>query len=277
MFYPFVGISRSSVQRIAKSRGLQPKKKVRVHKIPKPKKRIETNEERRARCAEDLLFMCDSTQEDLVKNGVFSDQSHFQVCGPISTQNKRVYSKGKKSAIPAERLLIEQSNLTFEQKVMVYAAISWRGKVCLHIHPPNETIDHEVYIRLLERRVIPACERVYPELSYVYQQDGAPAHKDENTQEWLRRNTPAFIDKDTWPGYSPDLNVCDYRLWGWMKQQVYKGEMPKTIPELCNRIEKAWDELPTELIQKWISEFPARLQKVIDTKGTQIQQYFNKI
>lgn len=273
----FVGISRSSLQRIAKSKGIRPKKKVRVHKIPKPKKRIETNEERRVRCSQDLLELCDPTQGDLVKNGIFTDESPFQLFGPVSNQNRRVYTKGKKRDISAERLVLEASNLTFEQKVEVFAAISWRGKICLHIYRPNEIIDHERYIRLLEERVIPACERIYPDLDYIYQQDGAPSHKDHHTQEFLQLNTPSFIDKDTWPGYAPDLNVCDYRLWAWMKERVYSGTMPKTLPELCDRIMKAWDELPKSLIQKWLTEFPARLQKVIDTKGVQIQQYFNKI
>uniref|UniRef100_A0A914CAH9 Transposase n=1 Tax=Acrobeloides nanus TaxID=290746 RepID=A0A914CAH9_9BILA len=86
-----------------------------------------------------------------------------------------------------------------------------------------------------------------------------------------------FIDKDSWPGYSPDLNPCDYRLWAWMKQRVYEGSMPNTLEELRRRILQAWDDLPTDLIQEWLREFPARLKKTIDNKGVQIQQYFNKI
>lgn len=173
--------------------------------------------------------------------------------------------------------MLEASNLTFERKVEVYAAISWKGKVCLHIYQENEKIDHTRHIELLEERVIPACERLYPDLDYIFQQDNAPPHLDQHTQDFLFSNTPRFIDKDSWPPYSPDLNVCDYRLWAWMKERVYSGTMPTTVPELCNRIVKAWDELPIALIRKWLDEFPARLQQVIDSKGVQIQQYFNKI
>lgn len=149
------------MRRIANCRGIKSNRKVRVHKIPKPKKRLETNEERRVRCAEDLLEMCEPTQDDLMKTGIFSDQSNFQLVGPVSTQNKRVYSKGKKRDVSADRLFLETSNLAFERKVMVYAAISWRGKVCLYIHPEGESIDGEVYRSLLAERVIPACERIY--------------------------------------------------------------------------------------------------------------------
>lgn len=248
-----------------------------MHKIPKPKRRFETNEERRVRCAEDLLEMCDPIQEDLVKTGVFTDESIFQLFGPVSTQNKRVNTKGKKRDISAERLVLESSNLTFEKKLEVFAAISYKGKVCLHIYDEGEMIDGVRYRTLLRESVVPACERLYSDLDYVFQQDGAPAHKDGETQEFLRLNAPAFIDKDSWPGYSPDLNPCDYRLWAWMKQRVYEGSMPKTLDELRRRILQAWDDLPTSLIQKWLNEFPARLQKIIEKRGVQIQQYFNKI
>uniref|UniRef100_A0A914ED13 Transposase n=1 Tax=Acrobeloides nanus TaxID=290746 RepID=A0A914ED13_9BILA len=51
------GISRSSVRRIAKIRGLHARKKTKVHRIPIPKKRRETNEQRRMRLSQDLLDM----------------------------------------------------------------------------------------------------------------------------------------------------------------------------------------------------------------------------
>jgi hypothetical protein len=33
------------------------------------------------------------------------------------------------------------------------------------------------------------------------------------TQEWLRRNVPAFISAEDWPSGTPDLNPWDYKLW----------------------------------------------------------------
>lgn len=63
--------------KITKSKGLKPKKKARVHKIPKFKKRFETNKEKHVRYSEDLLEMCDPTQEDFVKKGVFTDEPPF--------------------------------------------------------------------------------------------------------------------------------------------------------------------------------------------------------
>ena len=36
----------------------------------------------------------------------------------------------------------------------------------------------------------------------------------------------------TWPSRSPDLTVCDFFLWGFVKDNVYVPALPKTLPEL---------------------------------------------
>uniref|UniRef100_A0A914E468 Transposase n=1 Tax=Acrobeloides nanus TaxID=290746 RepID=A0A914E468_9BILA len=69
------GISRSSVRRTAKERDLKGIKKTKVHRIPKPKRRRETNEARRARLCQGLLDM----GEHLVTNSVFTDESPFHL------------------------------------------------------------------------------------------------------------------------------------------------------------------------------------------------------
>ena len=36
----------------------------------------------------------------------------------------------------------------------------------------------------------------------------------------------------TWPPRSPDMTVCDFFMWGLVKDNVYVPPLPKTIPEL---------------------------------------------
>ena len=43
----------------------------------------------------------------------------------------------------------------------------------------------------------------------VFQQDSAPTHKAKMTQEWMQRNTPAFISAEDWPLRSPGPNPMD--------------------------------------------------------------------
>lgn len=116
----------------------------------------------------------------------------------------------------------------FARGLMVFAAISWFGKVAIHVFDERERIDNIRYRRLLHETVIPECRRVYPEGDFIYQQDGARAHVHKKTLRLLRGQTVDgvnighvnFIDKEEWPAQSPDLTPCDYRLWAWMESKV---------------------------------------------------------
>jgi len=42
-----------------------------------------------------------------------------------------------------------------------------------------------------------------------------------------------------WPPRSPDLTVCDFFLWGYVKDRVYVPPLPATVDELQERITAA--------------------------------------
>ena len=46
-----------------------------------------------------------------------------------------------------------------------------------------------------------------------------------------------FKDKDMWPPRSPDLNLCDFYLWGHLKSMVY-NPLPKTLDDLKANVER---------------------------------------
>jgi len=47
----------------------------------------------------------------------------------------------------------------------------------------------------------------------------------------LAQETPRLITPDLWPPNSPDLNPVDYKVWGFMKEHVYKS-LIKDVSEL---------------------------------------------
>jgi hypothetical protein len=76
--------------------------------------------------------------------------------------------------------------------------------------------------------------------------DGAPPHNRRVVRDyldisfadrWIGRNGPI-----SWPARSPDLNPCDFYLWGHMKQLVYTNEIA-TVEELRRRIFNAADQI----------------------------------
>jgi hypothetical protein len=69
-----------------------------------------------------------------------------------------------------------------------------------------------------------------------FMQDGAIAHTaiysinvlDEVFEDRL-------ISRGLWPARSPDLNPCDFNLWGYLKDKVYSNN-PHTLVELKQSI-----------------------------------------
>ena len=97
--------------------------------------------------------------------------------------------------------------------VMVWGGVTDCGKKTpLIVIPQGVKVDSDVYIDLLKRRVVPWIKKQKWDIGYVFQQDGAPAHTSNKTQDWLRDNEIAFWDKKMWPPSSPDANPMDYSI-----------------------------------------------------------------
>ncbi|QQP53980.1 Uncharacterized protein FKW44_006644 [Caligus rogercresseyi] len=73
-----------------------------------------------------------------------------------------------------------------------------------HVHPRQEAWGPPV--------VVPWIDSVASRTPYTFQQDSAPAQKAKLAQSWLKKNVPNFLDFNTCPPNSPDLNPCDYYL-----------------------------------------------------------------
>ena len=270
------GIPRTSLRRIAKELGLKSLRKLRVHRLPRRIRETETVEQQRVRLCRELLQI-----PRLADCIVQSDEKKFSLEAPFISQNERVYTEGRKVDIAPERLLRPVSHLSFEKKLMISAGFSMRGKVFLHIFEENENVNEDNYQQLLLEVALPACARLYPELDFIFQQDGASPHTSRKTQELLRglqdQFGSNFIPANKWPPYSPDANVCDYRAWADAMQFVYANGPLPTVQVLRERITEWWHQLPDERVRSWMQELVPRLQKIIDLRGRQCQQYFNKI
>ena len=73
-----------------------------------------------------------------------------------------------------------------------------------------------------------------------------------------------------WPPYSPDLNPCNFFLWGCLKDKVYKNN-PTSLDELGNSIESKIKLISTETLAEVIKNFIKRLRYVISTEGKHIE------
>ena len=107
-----------------------------------------------------------------------------------------------------------------------------------------------------------------------YSQDPAPSHKAIETQDLIRNNVPEFIQVDIspqrnngeWPATSPDLNPLDYSIWNKLKRRACVKKH-QSVESLKRALVKAWNEIPQEMIDRAIDDFPKRLRKCIQANG----------
>ena len=73
-----------------------------------------------------------------------------------------------------------------------------------------------------------------------------------------------------WPSCSPDLNPCDFFLWGYLKSKVWSGGAINSVAELKDRITAAIHELDTvdrHKIANACNAFVVRAHKCIAAQG----------
>ena len=207
-----LGVSQSSVSRLAHKLKLKAYKRIRVSRRDE-----KVRSKRKTRCR---LLLNRFTAEK-VKNIIFTDEKDFTLEVARNRQNDRVYGKQKRDIAPS-RLYHETSRFT--KKIMVSAGVSWKGKTRIHFIDTERTeVNSESYKNLLEIGLLPDCRRLYPNGDWVFQQDGAPAHTSKTTQEYIDGATPDFIRKDEWPPQSPDCNPMDYAVWDSLSQRFMPG------------------------------------------------------
>ena len=80
---------------------------------------------------------------------------------------------------------------------------------------------------------------------------------------------PDFIDKDSWPPNSPDMNPLDYNVWGrCCRTSVTWIRSWRTSRNLSQHLKvKIWDELLRDAICKFITYFRKRLRACVNTNG----------
>lgn len=219
--------------------------------------------------AHEILKMIDDSTID-VGCLWFTDEAHFHLEGFVNKQNWRIWGTENPSVCLAKPL--------HSEKVTVWAGMSSKGIIGPFF--TRETITSFRYIEILQQFVatFQSLEDT-PENSW-FMQDGARPHRTTAVFEFLEeyfservialhysRVTGIGMD---WPPYSPDLNPCDFFLWGYLKDTVYSRN-PQTLEQLQQFICEACASISVETLQRVTSNFILRLRHVIAVKGGHIE------
>uniref|UniRef100_A0A2M4DSA6 Putative dde superfamily endonuclease n=1 Tax=Anopheles darlingi TaxID=43151 RepID=A0A2M4DSA6_ANODA len=149
---------------------------------------------------------------------IFSDEKLFTLAVTLNKQNDRVYGQSLRD-IPASKIAVERyQNVS---AVMVWGAISSKGKLPLLFIDRGVKINKEYYLEfVLKRHLLPCAKELFGDEEFCFEQDSAPADKALVVQSWCKDNLPCFISSFEWPAVSPDLNPLDFSIWGYMLGKV---------------------------------------------------------
>jgi hypothetical protein len=224
----------------------------------------------RVQFAMDMLETMDG-DPDFLSHIMFSDEANFDLVGNVNKQNIRYWATDPPTdffkEVPLHPPLVE-----------VWMAVGSPGRVGPFFFD-NITVNKERYLEMLETRVEPVLREFDNFDQIVFQQDGASAHF--GGIPWLRRNFPArwvgrglvrYPAPYAWPPRSPDLTVCDFFWWGYLKAKVYPPKKTyRTLTELKAAIIRAAQEVPQEMIDAAVSDFRHCMEMVIEREGGHIE------
>jgi hypothetical protein len=112
-----------------------------------------------------------------------------------------------------------------------------------------------------------------------FQKDGARPHTIPDVLEFMhskfqhRIMTKRFPQQIqcgfSWPPCRPDLNPCDYFLWGYLKGKVFSSA-PRNLPELKERMKESCAQVTRGMLTRVLQKLVLRLQAIRESQGSHI-------
>lgn len=200
----------------------------------------------------------------LFENIIWSDEAIFHIGGFVNRHNCHYWAQHDPEAT------VEKSQS--RPKVTVWCGITSNKVVGPFIL--RDTMNSERYLAMLEDEVWPIVSTWDNINDLIWMQDGAPPHFALIVREWLDRHFPGrWLGRrgpHEWPARSPDLTPCDFFLWGWAKEEVYRTK-PRTLDELEDRIRQVLGNIPQEFLHKSTESIPRRLQTLVQNAGAYVE------
>ena len=150
---------------------------------------------------------------------------------------------------------------------MVLSVISSEGDVM----PPfffeeKQGVNQEVYQKALTKHVFPWMKRIAQGRKFVFQQDGATCHTARPTIDLIKKHCTNLTYPNQWPPNSPDLNPCDYFLWGAV-ERMSNETGHSNRKSLIAAIKSVHRRLKRSQVQTACSRFRRRVEMVIAADG----------
>jgi len=141
-------------------------------------------------------------------------------------------------------------------------------------------VNANTYLDLLTDQLPHLLENVDLEITrrIFFQQDGASPYFARIVRRFLDERYPnRWIGREgliAWPPRSPDLTSIDFYLWGYLKGVVFEEE-PTTREDMENRIRRACEAIPRNVLLSTVAHFQRRLNYCMNANGETFENLLN--
>jgi hypothetical protein len=203
-----------------------------------------------------------TSDPSFVKNILFTDECHVSLHGYVNKQNMRYWGLEK----PTEHII----KSLHCPRTTVWFGISHNSTVGPFFF--NDTIDGANYRQMITDLVIPELKRKRINNKIIYMQDGATAHTALATRDLLRESFANRLIglhlEVPWPSHSPDLNPCDFFLWGYLKDNLFgSSKSYPSVDALEDKIRFILNNIDKQLLIDVIANFEVRVDKCFNANG----------
>jgi hypothetical protein len=195
------------------------------------------------------------------------DEANFHLCGNVNSQNCHYWATENPHHIQQQPL--------HSEKVIVWRGVASFGVIgsCFFEDEAGKavTVNSARYTEMLHTLLEPELQRLGVETQTLcFQPDGATAHTARNAMRVLTDMFPARVISQRgtteWPARWPDLNACDFFLWGYLTSKVYEKK-PRTRVDLKQNIRDKVAAISPTMLQRAMQDFQKCSQECVDNNG----------
>lgn len=211
--------------------------------------------------------------ENFLQKILWTDESHFHLNGCVNSWNFRIWSSVNPEEIQEQPLWSPKLTLW-----MGFTASFALKPFFFEENGVTVSVTGERYRHMLESHVIPQLKTRRKFSTTWYQQDGATPHTANLTKNLLMQHfnerVISYGCDFSWPPRSPDINGCDFWLWGYLKANVYHPT-PVSLVQLKERICRAIENIPQEMLQAVVDSARERFSVCLSENGGHLFPNYN--
>ena len=229
-----------------------------IRRIPRP---MMTNVNREYR-----LYFVQAIRTDfrMLLPWLFTDEAS------ITRNDTQLYVWRIPGILDNEDIFVEKKQ--FPMRIMVWGAVARNFKS--ELVKVQGILNAESYGRLVvESGVIDQMNSLYGKKAWVFQDDGASAHRAKKARAFLAELCHTLSSDLHWPANSPDLNVIE-NLWGLLKHRMTVSNC-QTEDDLWREAQAAWNTITIEEVNNLIDSFHNRLRSVAALDGQALTGHRN--